>query len=462
MTQLLTQETVNSFLAEHPEVETVDVLMPDTNGIFRGKRLQMSALDKLTKDGMRIPGSMYLVDVEGQNCLTIPYGSTDGDPDFAVFGVDGTLSLIPWAERPSAQIMGTMLDDDGAPYFGDPRQVLLRAMKPLTDMGLTPVIAIELEFYLLDPKMRRDGMPRPAASPDLRQRPTTTQAYNMDDLGDFDEVLTEIERSCEIQGVLADVTTSEYAPGQFEINLTHVADAAAACDQAVLFKRVVKSVARKHRMIATFMAKPFPDQAGNGMHVHVSIVDKEGRNIFSSDAVDPETGLQMDASLRHAIAGLRQTMADAMAIYAPNANSYRRFRTDSYAPVNRAWGMNNRSVALRIPHSDAAAVRVEHRAAGADANPYLVAAAVLAGVHHGISEKLDPGPMETGNAYDRPQGGLPTRWEPALATFEHSEVMKQYLGETYHETYLGIRRWEADQYHDVIPPRDYELYMRSV
>ena len=132
------------------------------------------------------------------------------------------------------------------------------------------------------------------------------------------------------------------------------------------------------------------------------------------------------------------------------------------APVNRAWGVNNRSVALRIPHSDADAVRVEHRAAGADANPYLVAAAVLAGIHHGISEKLDPGPMEQGNAYDRPQGGLPTRWEPALMAFQHSDVMKRYLGETYHETYLGIRRWEADQYHDIIPPRDYELYMRSV
>ncbi len=461
MTDASIPEPVRAFLSSHPGVEALEVLLPDLNGVLRGKRLDVSAAGKLFKDGMRIPGSTYLLDIEGQNCMNMPYGSRDGDPDFAVFGEENTLMPIPWAQRPSAQIMGSMVDDDGRAYFGDPRQALRKAVEPFMEMGLTPTIAVELEFYLLDGRLGRDGTPRLAAIPDLRRRPKGPQAYLMDDLGDYGAVLQEIEAACAVQGIPADVTTSEYAPGQFEINLHHVADPLAACDHAVLFKRAIKNVARKHRMVASFMAKPFADQAGSGMHVHVSLVDGEGRNVFVG-VPDAETGLSIDPKLKHAIGGLRETMAEAMAIFAPNANSYRRFLTDSYAPVNRAWGTNNRTVSLRIPHSDPQAVRVEHRPAGADANPYLVVAAILAGIHHGIENRIDPGPIERGNAYERPEGRIPLRWGASIAAFKQGEILRRTWGEELHEMLAGMREWEAEQHHAVIPKHDYDLYMRVV
>jgi len=461
MTDPAMPEPVREFLRAHPDVEAVEVLLPDLNGVLRGKRLDVSAIGKLFSEGMRIPGSTYLLDIEGQNCLNMSYGSRDGDPDFAVFGQAETLSLIPWSSRPSAQIVGSMVDDEGDGYFGDPRQALRKAAEPLQAMGLTPTVAVELEFYLLDGRLGRDGAPRLASIPDLRRRPKGAQAYLMDDLGDYSAMLQEIEAACAVQGIPADVTTSEYAPGQFEINLHHVADPLAACDHAVLFKRAIKNVARKHRMVASFMAKPFAEQAGNGMHVHVSLVDGDGRNVFVG-APDAETGLSIDPKLKHAIGGLRETMAEAMAIFAPNANSYRRFQTDSYAPVNRAWGTNNRTVSLRIPHSDPKAVRIEHRPAGADANPYLVVAAILAGIHHGIANEIDPGPIERGNAYERPEGKIPLRWGPSIAAFKESAVLPQSWGVELHEVLGGMREWEAEQHHAVIPRHDYDLYMRVV
>ena len=449
------------FLLDNPDLEAVEVLIPDANGVLRGKRLAVSALPKLFTDGMRIPGSTYLLDIEGQNCLNLRYGSQDGDPDCAVMGDAGTLMMMPWSERPSAQICGSMIDDDGVPHFADPRDVLRRAAKPLADRGLTPVVAVELEFYLLDGRIGRDGAPRLAADPVLRRRPGGTQAYYMEDMADFAPVLQEIERTCALQGIPADVTTVEYAPGQFEINLKHVSDPLLACDLAVLFKRTIKAVARKHRMVASFMAKPFAEQSGNGMHVHVSLVDGDGRNVFMGGP-DEETGLPISDVLKHAIGGLRDTMPEAMAVFAPNANSYRRFRLESYAPVNRAWGTNNRTVSLRIPHSDPGAVRVEHRPAGADANPYLTVAAILAGIHHGIEQHIDPGPIERGNAYESPDAALPIRLGPSIEAFKHGTVLRRYWGETYHAALTGLREWEAEQHHNVIPRHDYDLYMRVV
>ena len=461
MTDAHLPDSVERFLLDHPGLQAVEVLIPDANGVLRGKRLAASAIGKIFSDGMRLPGSTYLLDIEGQNCLNLSYGSKDGDPDFAVLGDAATLMSMPWADRPSAQIIGGMVDDDGAPHFADPRSVLRRAGEPLKQMGLTPVVAVELEFYLLDGRLGRDGAPRLAAGPGLRRPPTGTQAYYMEDLADFAPVLHEIEATCAAQGIPADVTTVEYAPGQFEINLQHVADPLLACDLAVLFKRTVKAVARKHRMVASFMAKPFGEESGNGMHVHVSLVDGDGRNVFAGGP-DAETGLPIADSLKHAIGGLRAAMPESMAIFAPNANSYRRFRLESYAPVNRAWGTNNRTVSLRIPHSGPAAVRVEHRPAGADANPYLTVAAILAGIHHGMENRVEPGPIELGNAYERPDSALPLRLGPSIDAFKAGGILPRYFGGDYHAALAGLREWEAEQHHNVIPKHDYDLYMRVV
>ncbi|MDJ0684568.1 MAG: glutamine synthetase family protein [Alphaproteobacteria bacterium] len=464
MLSRLTEPETTAFLDAHPEVEAIELLAPDMNGLLRGKRLQREAFPKLLSEGVRMPGSIYLLDSQGQNAMTLPYGSADGDPDFAVFGAAGTLSMVPWAARPTAQVLGSMVLEDGAPWFADPRHILSAAAAPLQAMGLTPVAAIELEFYLLSPRLSRDGAARPARMADLKITPGQVQVLSMEDVGDYDALLADIAAACNAQGLKADVTTAEYGPGQFEINLTHVADPVSACDRAVLFKRLVKSVARKHGVVASFMAKPFAEHAGSGLHVHLSLIDTEGRNIFAhpDGAIDPDCGLPIDARLRHAIGGLRETMAESIAIMAPNANSYRRFRNDSFAPINRAWGVDNRTVSLRIPRSDPDALRIEHRAAGADANPYLALAAILAGVHYGLTNKIDPGPMEIGNAYERPPGRLPLRWERALDAFEDGAILKSTLGAQYHAAYLGAKQWDSEQHHAVIPRHDYEWYMRTV
>lgn len=461
MTERLSKAEVDAFLAAHPDLKGVDMLLPDMCGILRGKRIGAEALDKLYEKGVQMPGSTYLLDATGQNCDTLVYGTRDGDPDYPCFGIAETLKPVPWASSPTGQVIATMLDAQGEPFFADPRQVLRRAAQPLADMGLTPVVAIELEFYLLDGEFDALGRPQPARPPAPARRQTTTQVYGIEELYDFEAFLVDVENACQAQNVPADTATSEYAPGQYEINLHHVADPVDACDDALMLKRLIKGVARRHGMTACFMAKPFEELAGCGLHVHVSLVDRDGRNVFAGD-MDEETGLPVAPMLKHAIAGLKETMADGMAIFAPNANSYRRFQANSYAPINTAWGVDNRTVSLRIPRAEADAMRVEHRVAGADANPYLTVAAVLAGMHHGIANERDAGGIERGNAYDNPPTELPLRWWQALSRMGESEVLPRYLGQHYCDCYVAARSFENDNFNAHIPALDYSWYMRTV
>ena len=236
-------------------------------------------------------------------------------------------------------------------------------MKPLADMGLSAVMALELEFFLLDPKRDSQGRPSAAKRPSTGEAATTTNCYGLDELDAFDAFLSDVDKACRIQGVPAETATSEYAPAQFEINLKHVPDPLQACDHAVMLKRAIKAVAEKHGFLASFMAKPFAEMAGSGMHLHVSIVDENGDNALAEPS-DDESGLAIGPKLLHAIGGLLEAMPESMAIFAPNANSYRRLIPGSYAPVRAQWGINNRSVPLRIPISDDAALRIEHRCRG--------------------------------------------------------------------------------------------------
>ncbi len=453
---------LTAFLQDNPGVTGIDMLLPDMNGIPRGKRIARDGASKLYSDGVRMPGSTYVLDATGRNVDTLPYGSSDGDPDYTCHAVPGTLKPVPWSGGKLAQVVASMREDSGAPFFADPRQIVARAAEPLRAMGLTPVAALELEFYLLHPKPGPDGRFAPAFSPLTGTPLTTTQVYGLEELYDFEEFLSEVEAACLAQGVPADTATSEYAPGQFEINLHHVADPVAACDHAMLLKRIVKGVAKAHGLLATFMAKPFQEFAGSGMHIHVSLIDRDGRNVFAADAVDAETGLPCAQTLKHAIGGLQAAMAESMAIFAPNANSYRRLVPGSYAPINRAWGVNNRTVSLRIPDGPPQAMRVEHRPAGADASPYLVLAAVLAGIHHGLANHIDPGPIERGDAYARARAPLPRRWNAALGALEQGDILKRYLGEEYMRVFAAARRFESDAFHAVVQPLDYEWYLRVV
>ncbi|WP_420547589.1 glutamine synthetase family protein [Curvivirga sp.] len=463
MGKRITKEELEKFLKKHPDIQSIDMMIPDVNGVLRGKRVTIEGATKLYEDGIRLPRSIYLMDTTGQNCEeTTSYGSSDGDPDLPCFGISDTLSIVPWAAEPRAQIMASMYDDNGEAFFGDPRKILQNAIQPFTDMGLKPVVAVELEFYILSNEQDANGRAKLAISNSMKRMQTTTQCYALDELYEYDEFLADIAEACRLQGIPADTAVKEYAAGQYEINLNHCDDPLKAADDAVMLKRIIKNVALKHNYCATFMAKPFEGEAGNGTHIHCSLVDEEGNNYFAGP-IDPETNIPMNETLRHAIGGLRDTMPEAMLIFAPNANSYRRLQSGSYAPVNRAWGVDNRTVSLRIPHCDEKSVRVEHRVAGADANPYMVMAAVLAGIHHGLKNKCDPGPIEKGDAYLRGDGKyLPLYWQKAMEVFKAGTILPHYLDEHFHETYEQIRRAECLIFQRVIQPLEYEWYMRSV
>ncbi|HET9695138.1 MAG TPA: glutamine synthetase family protein, partial [Steroidobacteraceae bacterium] len=375
-----------------------------------------------------------------------------GDADQCCRPVARSLCLAPWLERPTAQVLGTMFELDGRPARADPRHVLARVVVRCEAAGFTPVVAVELEFYLL----QRDatGALVPSSGMLSGARRTGIDAYGLGRLDDMSPLFDDLYAAARVQGLPVRTLMSEYASGQFEITLEHRADALRAVDEAILFKRAVRGVATRHGRIACFMAKPFAQQAGSGMHLHASLADQAGTNACAAD--DP-AGSPL---LRHAIGGLRQTLADGMAIYAPHANSYRRFRAMSYAPVADTWGVNNRSVSLRVPAGPPATRHVEHRVAGADANPYLVAALVLGGMLHGLEHRIDPGPPVVGNGYAQTgTGGLPTHWHAALERAASSAFVRETLGADFLEVFLAIKRQECEKFGALVTDRDYEWYL---
>ncbi|MBB4266359.1 glutamine synthetase family protein [Roseospira visakhapatnamensis] len=444
---------VRTFLAAHPDTVYVDGLFFDLCCVVRGKRYPVADADDLFVKGMQIPESIALLDVTGDCNDPLGRGFSDGDPDCVAMPIPGTLAVIPWGDVPSAQVMLTLRAQDGSPALVDPRTVLDRVEARLRADGLFPRVAMELEFYLIDPERGAGGAPRPPISPVTRRRDLRTQVYGMADLDDFQVVLRAIEHACLLQGVPAFTASSEFAPGQFEINLKHVDSALRAADHALLLRRVVEWVAERHGFEATFMAKPYPHHAGNGMHVHMSLADAAGVNLFD-DGTDAGS-----AVLRHAVGGMAAAMAESMAVFAPNANSYRRFAPNLYVPVNASWGINNRSVAFRVPAGDGGGRRIEHRVPGADANPYLVLAAILAAAHHGIARTLDPGPAVHGNACEQVDRTIPWTWRRALEALGTGRILRPALTEAYVDLYKATKWTEMEKFQAVIAPHEYDWYL---
>jgi glutamine synthetase len=457
---LLRDEFSNAetFLAARPAVRVVDLLLPDLCGVLRGKRVDKSDLAGVYQRGMFLPGSMFALDVLGGTVQATGLGFDEGDADRACVPVPNSLYPSPWMGPSVAQLQVQMLDHDGGPFYGDPRHLLDAVLDRYTARGFSPVVAVELEFYLVDVERTAAGHAQPPRSRYTGRRENRTQVNSMTDLESVSDILTEITAACEEQGVPTGAALAECGPNQWEVNLRHVGDVRQACDQAIRFKRIVKGVAHRNGVEATFMAKPYADAPGSGMHLHVSVLERNGRNVFGSeDALGNDT-------LKQAAAGLLETMADGMAIFAPNANSYRRLRPELYVPMNATWGYNNRGVAVRVPVSGPADRRLEHRVAGADANPYLVAAAVLAGMLHGIERKLSPPPPLVGNAYTQRLTApkLPADWPTALTRFGESAFLREYFGERFVTLYERTRRGEMYDFNSQLTALDYSWYLEQV
>ncbi|MGD8348955.1 MAG: glutamine synthetase family protein [Gammaproteobacteria bacterium] len=442
------------FLKANPDTSHLDVLIVDLCGNAIGKRLPANAIPAVFDKGTPVCGAMQLVDVMGNTEDPMGYGFSDGDPDAFAVPVAGTLCPVPWLSGNKAQVLCEFADyRDGKPLWYEPRQVLKKVLQAYTALGFSPRVALELEFYLLDPRRDDDGAPVTASSPRSGIPESSGKVLSLDKLDEFDEVLGAIESACRMQNIPTTSMISEYGAGQFEINLQHQDAPLLAADHAALLRRAVQGVSRARGFDASFMSKPFADQSGSGMHVHLSLCDADGNNIF-----DPGYG-DGDLFLAQAVAGLQATMAESMAIFAPNLNVYRRFKPDEFVPVTTDWGDNNRSVAFRIPPSDDANRRIEHRVSGAEANPYLVLATVLAGVHHGLSAKLDPGARHGGNAGAETDPKLPLTIWRALDALRQAEILSDYLGADYLQIYADVKQAEFDAFMADIHPREYEWYL---
>ncbi|WP_338539462.1 glutamine synthetase family protein [Pseudomonas aeruginosa] len=442
------------FLQEHPEVQFVDLLISDMNGVVRGKRIERNSLPKVFEKGINLPASLFALDITGSTVESTGLGLDIGDADRICYPIPGTLSMEPWQKRPTAQLLMTMHELEGDPFFADPREVLRQVVARFTEMELTIVAAFELEFYLIDQE-NVNGRPQPPRSPISGKRPQSVQVYSIDDLDEYVECLQDIIDGARAQGIPADAIVAESAPAQFEVNL-HVADPMKACDYAVLLKRLIKNIAYDHEMDTTFMAKPYPGQAGNGLHVHISLLDKHGNNIFTSE--DPE----QNAALRHAIGGVLETLPASMAFLCPNVNSYRRFGSQFYVPNAPSWGLDNRTVALRVPTGSPDAVRLEHRVAGADANPYLLLASVLAGVHHGLTNKVEPGAPIEGNSYEQLEPSLPNNLRDALRELDDSEILAKYIDPKYIDIFVACKESELEEFEYSISDLEYNWYLHTV
>lgn len=454
-----TPAEAEAFLAAHPEIEAFDIVLHDANGIGRGKIIRRHELLSFYKSGRHLPISILGLDICGEDVHETGLIWDQGDGDLRAWPIPGTLVPLHGTTPPRGEVFMSMYTLDGQRMTSDPRHALQRQVDALAAEGLHPAGAFELEFFLLDNERGPDGKMQPARDVLDGRKSWKTEVYSVDHLHGMLPLFSDIYAGAKKAGITAETMISEYAPGQYELTLHYRTDVMQAADDLMRLKRIVRAQARAHGVTACFMAKPNENYAGSGMHFHVSMLDDAGQNIF----VEAEEG-KWNPVILHALGGLKETMAESMLVFAPHANSWRRFAAQSYAPVSPSWGVNNRSVALRIPAGDIKARRIEHRPAGVDANPYLVAATVLAGIRRGMAQQTDPGPEVTGNAYAETAGvaTMPTDWKSAIEAAKRSEFLKDALGADMHRTFTAIKAAEHARVMRTVSEVDFYLYLHTV
>ena len=441
------------WLREHPEVKTIRIAAADLNGVARGKRVPARFAEKVLNEGTKFPYSVLNLDIWGEDIEDSPLVFESGDPDGVLLPTERGFLPMPWLDAPTALLPLWMFHPDGRPYDGDPRQALARVVERYDAAGLVPVVATELEFYLIDDSGRTLRVP---PSPRSGKRRTGGEVLSLRALDAFDQFFTSLYDACEMMDIPADTAISEAGPGQFEINLMHQADPMKAADDTWLFKMLVRGVARQYGFAASFMAKPYDMWSGNGMHMHFSILTKQGKNIF-----DDGTDAGSD-QLRHAVGGCLRALPGSTLLFAPHENSYDRLVPNAHAPTGIGWAYENRTAAIRIPSSGPKARRIEHRVAGGDVNPYLTIAAILGAALNGIEDKLTAQPPFKGNAYDKQLDQLPTDWQAAIDTFAECEDIKRIFPAHLIDNYLMTKRQELHYMSELSDEETVELYLDTV
>lgn len=441
---------VDQLLSANPDIKELEVLSVDISGHFFGKRYPVDKLKTFAKEGLAFPMSMFVLGTLGDSLEGIHYGIDDGDPDAHFTLIADSLSINNWGKRPRIQVMATS-NQEGQPVFFEPRNVLAKVLKAFEKHNWRPMVAFELEFYLFDQERDERGLVQLIRNPKTGRVDTPT-VLSTSRIGDFEDIIDDIIDACNQQDIETGAISAEMGPGQYEINFNHHSDVLRAADETCLFKRTVIEVAKKHGMMASFIAKPMLEHPGNGLHMHVSLVDKKGNNVFAQ-------GNKPHQRLMHAIGGLIDCMPASMSFWAPNINSFRRYTGGTNcAPVSLTWGNENRTVAFRIPLAKEGAWRVENRVPGADANPYLAMAITLAAILHGMQHKLDPG-----KAYDQAVNGrdenLPLNLPAAVGATIGSEALINLLGRDFVELYCRHRESETFAFEQFISAREYDWYL---
>ncbi len=444
------------FMTNDAALPRIEILLVGMNGDLRGKQIPLEAEKKVWDGQVRLPSSTQSLDIWGDDNDDITGLSLSiGDPDGVCVPDRRSLAPMPWAPAGSRQVLATMHELDGSPSFMDPRAILAQMLDRYADRGLTPVVATELEFYLIEDDWRETGIPRPPGRLTYRQEPNGFQLYDMNAVDALDDYLQTLRAWAKEQELPCDATTAEFGPGQFEINLLHRPDALAAADDCIYLKRLAEQAARRHGLKTTCMAKPYADHAGSGLHVHASIIDSNGQNILDAKGGDPDL-------LKSVCAGMLDTMRDAQLIFAPFANSYRRFQPGSFAPVDIDWGFGHRGTAIRIPDKDGSAARIEHRVAGADANPYLLLTAIIGGMLLGLDKTLDPGQATEPGKPASSDRRLTHDFLTAVEDFRASPFIRDIFGERYQRLYGDTKRKEAITYLRTVSDFDYRTYLPRV
>ncbi|MDP2699484.1 glutamine synthetase family protein [Thalassospira sp.] len=440
-----------AFLEKYPDMQAIDVFLTDCHGIGRGKTIRRHELEGVYTAGRALPMSLFGQDVAGDDVAASGLVMTEGGGDKRCWPIPGTLGYLPHTKR--GQLLISMYHDDGSPVAGEPRPALARQIDRAKAAGFTPMGAFELEFYLIDPQKTPDGRYRPAPYVLTNRHSNLRNTMSVDELDEMSPLFDAIYAGAAHLGLTLETLISEYAPGQYELTIRY-RDLLRAADDVIIAKRLIRTCARRFGLEACFMPKPFGHEAGSGMHLHLSLADGDGNNLFAD---------QPDGSLSplmlHAIGGIRGTIGDTMLVLAPFMNSWRRFASAVYSPASDDWGIENRNVAIRVPGQPGKTRHFEHRVAGVDANPYLVATVTLAAALDGIEHKTDPGAPSNDemNAAKKP-GDLPQGWLEAIDRFDQSAFTRHALGDCLHTAFGAIKRAEYHRMALEVSNAEWELY----
>ena len=453
------KENFEKWLSDNSITE-VECLVPDLGGIARGKILPTKKfIQGLENDSHRLPQSVFIQTISGgyatedEELPVDVYNPTDIDvilrPDFS------TIRSVPWYEDPTAQVICDAVNLNGTHVINSSRSVLKKILKLFDELGFQPIVSPEVEFYLVKPNPDSD-YPLEVPIGQSGREETGKQAFGIDAVNEFDNLFEDVYNFCENQNIEIDTINHESGSAQMEINFQH-GDPLELADQVFLFKRTLRQAAIKHKLYATFMAKPMENQPGSSLHLHQSLIRiKNKKNVFFSKTST------ISNIMKNYIAGLQTYTPNLMPIHAPNINSYRRLFATWDAPRNTNWGLGNRSCGFRIPSNEEHSMRIENRISGADTNPYLVFAANLAAGYLGIKNKLKPTPETKKSVFGKDKSSLPKNVEEAILLFENDEQINEVFNQKFIRTIAAIRRVENQAYLKVISSWEREFLLLNV